>query len=130
MRLRKNAPVQALLRDMEGVAMAVYFLRVKIFSTSRGSVATKAAAYRAGERIDEERSGDGYNNSHRQDLVAKDIVLASQLGGRTDVNLGALQAEASDAMRVKILRGIGIEAAATTLDCKEPKCRQHPKCWH
>ncbi|HEY0746517.1 MAG TPA: MobA/MobL family protein [Steroidobacteraceae bacterium] len=66
--------------------MAVYFLRVKIFSRSRGSRATKAAAYRAGERIHDERSGDGYNYSHRQDVVAKDIVLPSQLAGRTELN--------------------------------------------
>ena len=66
--------------------MAVYFFRMKIFSRSRGSRATKAAAYRAGERIHDERSGDGYNYSYREDVVAKDIVLPSQMAGRTDMN--------------------------------------------
>ncbi|MHB8474539.1 MAG: phytanoyl-CoA dioxygenase family protein [Gammaproteobacteria bacterium] len=59
--------------------MAVYFLQVKIFSRAKGSHATWAAAYRAGERIHDERTSQPYNFSHRQDVVDKEIVLPSQL---------------------------------------------------
>jgi hypothetical protein len=38
--------------------MATYFLRVKTISGGRGARVTRAIAYRAGERIVDERSGD------------------------------------------------------------------------
>lgn len=66
--------------------MAVYFLYVKIFSRSRGSRATKAAAYRAGERIHDDRTGECHNYSHRQDVAGAEIVLPSQFAGRTDMD--------------------------------------------
>src|SRR5438270_11610069 len=67
-------------------AMAKYFLHVKVFSRGKGSRVTRAAAYRAGERIRDERTSEVYNHSDRDDVLHKEIVLASQFAGRTDTN--------------------------------------------
>lgn len=66
--------------------MAKYFLFVKVFSRGKGSRATRAAAYRAGERIRDERTSESYNYSNRQDVVHKEILLPSQFAGRVDMN--------------------------------------------
>jgi ATP-dependent exoDNAse (exonuclease V) alpha subunit len=55
--------------------MAVYFLNLKTFGRSNGSSAVSAAAYRAGERIRDERSGKTYDHSDRQDVMHKGIIL-------------------------------------------------------
>src|SRR5438270_824231 len=67
-------------------AMAKYFLHVKVFSRGKGSRVTRAAAYRAGERIHDDRTSESYDYSDRQDIPHKEILLPSQLAGRTDVN--------------------------------------------
>jgi hypothetical protein len=66
--------------------MATYFLRVKTFSRGRGACVTRAVAYRAGERIVDERSGKAWNYSGRNDVAHKEIVLPSQLAGRADMD--------------------------------------------
>src|SRR5271170_1510587 len=58
--------------------MAVYFLNLKTFGRSGGSSAASAAAYRAGERIRDDRTGKTYDHSDRQDVIHKEIVLPSQ----------------------------------------------------
>src|SRR5471032_362507 len=58
--------------------MAVYFLNIKTFGRSNGSSAVSAAAYRAGERIRDERSGKTYDHSDRLDVMHKEIILPSQ----------------------------------------------------
>jgi ATP-dependent exoDNAse (exonuclease V) alpha subunit len=58
--------------------MAVYFLNVKTFGRAGGSSAASAAAYRAGERIRDERTGRIYDHSERLDVLHKEIVLPSQ----------------------------------------------------
>jgi ATP-dependent exoDNAse (exonuclease V) alpha subunit len=58
--------------------MAVYFLNLKTFGRSTGSSAVSAAAYRAGERIRDERSGKTYDHSDRQDVMHKEIILPAQ----------------------------------------------------
>jgi ATP-dependent exoDNAse (exonuclease V) alpha subunit len=58
--------------------MAVYFLNLKTFGRSNGSSAVSAAAYRAGERIRDERSGKTYDHSDRQDVMHKEIIVPSQ----------------------------------------------------
>lgn len=58
--------------------MATYFLKVKTFSRGRGARVTRAVAYRAGERIVDERSGEVCNFSSRNDVAHKEIVLPSQ----------------------------------------------------
>ena len=55
--------------------MAVYFLNLKTFGRSHGSSAVSAAAYRAGERIHDERSGKTYDHTNRLDVMHKEIVL-------------------------------------------------------
>jgi len=49
--------------------MANYFLHVKTFARGRGSKVTKAAAYRAGERIRDERTSAVYDHTGRMDRV-------------------------------------------------------------
>jgi ATP-dependent exoDNAse (exonuclease V) alpha subunit len=58
--------------------MAVYFLNIKTFGRANGSSAASASAYRAGERIHDERTGKTYDHSERQDVMHKEIVLPSK----------------------------------------------------
>jgi ATP-dependent exoDNAse (exonuclease V) alpha subunit len=58
--------------------MAIYFLNLKSFGRSTGSGAVSAAAYRAGERIRDERTGRIYDHSGRQDVLHKEIMLPNQ----------------------------------------------------
>jgi ATP-dependent exoDNAse (exonuclease V) alpha subunit len=58
--------------------VAVYFLNMKTFGRAGGSSAASAAAYRAGERIRDERTGKTYDHSERQDVMHKEIVLPSR----------------------------------------------------
>jgi ATP-dependent exoDNAse (exonuclease V) alpha subunit len=55
--------------------MAIYFLNLKTFGRSGGSSAVSAAAYRAGERIRDERTGRTYDHADRQDVLHKEIML-------------------------------------------------------
>jgi len=57
--------------------VAVYFLNIKTFGRAGNSSAVSAAAYRAGERIHDERTGRTYDHSARQDVMHKEIVLPS-----------------------------------------------------
>src|SRR5258708_28994872 len=66
--------------------MAKYFLRIKVFSRGKGARATRAAAYRAGERIRDERTSEVYNFTEREGVVHKEIVLPSQLAGSSDMD--------------------------------------------
>lgn len=61
--------------------MAVYFLNIKSFGRAANSSAVSAAAYRAGERIHDDRTGRTYDHSARQDVMHKEIVLPSQFAG-------------------------------------------------
>ncbi|MHB8477970.1 MAG: MobQ family relaxase [Steroidobacteraceae bacterium] len=58
--------------------MAVYFLNLKTFGRTGGSSAVSAVAYRAGERIRDERTGKTYDHSERLDVMHKEIVLPSR----------------------------------------------------
>jgi len=58
--------------------MAIYHLNVKSVGRSTGGSAPRAAAYRAGERIRDERTGKTYDHSERQDVMHKEIVLPSR----------------------------------------------------
>ena len=61
--------------------MAVYFLYMKSLGRANGSSAAGAAAYRAGERIRDERSGKIYDHSDRQDVMHKEIILPNRFAG-------------------------------------------------
>ena len=65
--------------------MASYFLHVKTFSRGKGSSATKAAAYRSGERIRDERSGAIHDYTDRTDVAHAEIVLPAEYAGHTDM---------------------------------------------
>jgi ATP-dependent exoDNAse (exonuclease V) alpha subunit len=58
--------------------MAIYFLNLKTFGRSTGGGAVSAAAYRAGERIHDERTGKTFDHSGRQDVLHKEIMLPDQ----------------------------------------------------
>ncbi|HMK86744.1 MAG TPA: MobQ family relaxase [Steroidobacteraceae bacterium] len=59
--------------------MAIYYLNLKTIGRSDGSSAPGAAAYRAGERIRDERRGRIYDHSDRRDVLHKEIILPSDL---------------------------------------------------
>ncbi len=61
--------------------MAVYFLNMKTFGRAGGSSAASDAAYRAGERIRDERTGRTYDHSEREDVLHKEIVLPGRFSG-------------------------------------------------
>lgn len=65
--------------------MAVYFLRCRHLSRAKGARATRAAAYRAGERIRDERAGESFNHSNRTDVAYKEVVIPKDLAGRADM---------------------------------------------
>ena len=65
--------------------MAVYFLRSRHVSRGKGARVTRAAAYRAGERIHDERTGETHDFSHRRDVAYKEVVLPADLAGRPDM---------------------------------------------
>ena len=65
--------------------MAGYFLLIKTLSRGKGSSATKAAAYRSGERIRDERSGAVHDYTDRTDVAHAEIVLPTEYAGRVDM---------------------------------------------
>lgn len=66
--------------------MAIYHLAIRPVTRSTGRTATSAAAYRAGERIRDERTGALYNHSKRDDVLHKEILLPSRFD-RSDVGM-------------------------------------------
>jgi hypothetical protein len=60
--------------------MANFHIDIKTVKRSAGQKATAAAAYRAGERIRDERTSKLHNHSHRKDVTHTEIFLPSQLG--------------------------------------------------
>jgi ATP-dependent exoDNAse (exonuclease V) alpha subunit len=58
--------------------MAIYHLNMRSLGRATGSSAVSAAAYRAGERIRDERTGRSYDHSDREDVLHKEIVLPRQ----------------------------------------------------
>jgi ATP-dependent exoDNAse (exonuclease V) alpha subunit len=72
--MRSNRSFLALCVGADAV-VAVYFLNMKMFGRAGGSSAVSAVAYRAGERIRDERTGKTYDHSGRLDVVQKEIVL-------------------------------------------------------
>jgi hypothetical protein len=65
--------------------MATYFLRARHLSRGKGARATRAAAYRAGERIRDERTSEVYDHTDRRDVAYKEVILPADLAGRPDM---------------------------------------------
>jgi hypothetical protein len=66
--------------------MPLYLLHVQTFPRARGASVTRAAAYRAGERIRDERMKRFHNYLDRDDIVYSDIVLPSKFARDATVN--------------------------------------------
>jgi hypothetical protein len=66
--------------------MAIYKLDVKIVSRGKGGCVTRAAAYRAGERIRDERTRTPHNFAYREDVVHKEILLPSRFSASADMD--------------------------------------------
>lgn len=62
--------------------MALFYLQITSVARGAGRRATAAAAYRAGERIRDERSRILYNSSHRRDVLHTEIFLPEHLEAR------------------------------------------------
>ena len=58
--------------------MAIFMSRAKTFPRAKGARVTRSAAYRAGERIRDERTGQVYSYEDRQDVVHKEIMVPSE----------------------------------------------------
>jgi len=58
--------------------VAIFLFRTSSVGRSAGRTAVGAAAYRAGERLRDERSGQLYNYSGRQDVLHREITLPAQ----------------------------------------------------
>jgi hypothetical protein len=65
--------------------MANYFLHVKTFSRGKGSSVTRAAAYRAGERIRDEGSSAVYDYTDRTEVIHAEIVLPAEFSDSADM---------------------------------------------
>ncbi len=59
--------------------MAVFHMQINTVSRSSGRNAPASAAYRAGERIRDERTGALYDHRARRDVLHKEILLPSRL---------------------------------------------------
>ena len=61
--------------------MAMFHLQINSVSRGAGRRATSAAAYRAGERIRDERTAEVHNYSRRRDVLHAEIFIPSQFEG-------------------------------------------------
>ena len=61
--------------------MAVFRMQISSVARAAGRRATSAAAYRSGERIRDERTGELCNYSRRRDVLHTEIFLPSQFDG-------------------------------------------------
>lgn len=56
--------------------MAIYHCSVDVISRSKGHSSTAAAAYRAGDKIKDERTGELHDYTRKQNCAANGIVLS------------------------------------------------------
>ena len=62
--------------------MAIYHLSAKAVSRGAGRSATGAAAYRAGDRIHDERTGLDFDYTHKSGVLHAELILPG--GGNAD----------------------------------------------
>jgi ATP-dependent exoDNAse (exonuclease V) alpha subunit len=62
--------------------MAIYRLHIESITRTANGGAPAAAAYRAGEKIRDERTGRLHNHSRRDDVTHKEILLPADLNGQ------------------------------------------------
>jgi ATP-dependent exoDNAse (exonuclease V) alpha subunit len=63
--------------------MAFFYLNISSVSRGAGRSAVASAAYRAGERLREERTGRLHNHSHRRDVVHTEIFVPEHFAGQS-----------------------------------------------
>ena len=88
-RLFAKTTCSAFTLELEAEISDMVPKHVKIRSIRRGSrtgVATYAAAYRAGESIVDDRTGNLYKYAWRKDVVYNRIVLPKKFSGNTELN--------------------------------------------
>jgi len=59
----------------------IFYLNISSVTRGTGRRATAAAAYRSGERIRDDRTGELYNHVRRRDILHSEIFLPSQFDG-------------------------------------------------
>jgi ATP-dependent exoDNAse (exonuclease V) alpha subunit len=62
--------------------MAIFYMNITSVSRGAGRSAVASAAYRAGERLREERTGRLHNHSQRRDVVHTEIFVPEQFAGQ------------------------------------------------
>jgi hypothetical protein len=65
--------------------MAIYRLQIEPILRSEGHSSVGAAAYRAGERIRDDRTNEVHNHSRRKDVTHSEIMLPSELNGNENM---------------------------------------------
>jgi hypothetical protein len=65
--------------------MAIYMMKQKTFPRGKGACVTQAAAYRAGERIRDERTGRMHSYLGRNDVVYKEVLVPSEFAGNAEI---------------------------------------------
>src|SRR6267154_1020068 len=61
--------------------MAIYRLQIESIARSDGHSSVGAAAYRAGERIRDDRTNEIHNHSRRKDVTHAEIMLPGHVAG-------------------------------------------------
>jgi MobA/MobL family protein len=61
--------------------VAIFYMQISSVARGAGRRATAAAAYRAGERLRDERSGELFNYTRRRDVLHTEIFLPAQFAG-------------------------------------------------
>jgi len=65
--------------------MAIYMMKQKTFPRGKGACITQAAAYRAGERIRDERTGRTHSYLGRDDVAYKEVIVPSEFAGNAEI---------------------------------------------
>jgi hypothetical protein len=65
--------------------MAIYMMKQKTFPRGKGACVTQAAAYRAGERIRDERTGRVHSYLGRDDVAYKEVLVPSEFAGNAAI---------------------------------------------
>ena len=65
--------------------MAIYMMKQKTFPRGKGARVTQAAAYRAGERIRDERTERTHSYLGRNDVVYKEVLVPSEFAGNAEI---------------------------------------------
>jgi ATP-dependent exoDNAse (exonuclease V) alpha subunit len=63
--------------------MAMFRLQITSIKRSENRQATGAAAYRAGEKIRDERTGELHNHTRRRDVTHKEIIVPTRFAGES-----------------------------------------------